>query len=93
MQYRKKPIIVDAFKWTGDSDQEEYQYPGWFIDAVKHEIIKFWDPGTPGVYLTVRNEDGTWRVERGDFIVRMEDGEIDACAVDIFNAMYEKIEV
>jgi len=33
MKYRKKPIIIEAFLWTGGPDQIED--PVWAVDAIK----------------------------------------------------------
>ena len=36
MKYRKKPVVIEAFKWTGGQDQIED--PQWIIDAIKNNI-------------------------------------------------------
>ena len=32
-KYRKKPVVIEAFKWTGDMNQVED--PEWIIEAIK----------------------------------------------------------
>ena len=37
MKYRKKPVVIEAFKWTGDIIQKED--PEWIIEAIKDGIV------------------------------------------------------
>ena len=39
MKYRKKPVVIEAFKWTGEPDQTED--PEWIIAAIKKGIVTF----------------------------------------------------
>lgn len=39
MKYRKKPVVIEAFKWTGDMNQVED--PEWIIEAIKKGTIWF----------------------------------------------------
>ena len=39
MKYRKKPLIIEAFKWTGGPDQRED--PEWMVDAIRKNIVAF----------------------------------------------------
>lgn len=43
MRYTKKPITVDAFKWTGGSNQAED--PDWILEAMKNvfDRVRFQD--------------------------------------------------
>jgi len=56
MLYRKKPIIVDAFQWTGGSDQTED--PEWIIQALIDGTVYFIGAGTPDVALCIQTLDG-----------------------------------
>jgi hypothetical protein len=42
MKYRKKPIVVEAFKWSGDINQLED--PEWIIEEIKKGNVWFYRP-------------------------------------------------
>ena len=92
-KYRKKPVVVEAFKLTGDIKQEEY--PGWIIDAIKNEDIRIYELsilGAPSkVYMEIDTLEGTHRASIGDYIIRGVKGEIYPCKPDIFEVTYEPI--
>ena len=35
MKYRKKPVVIEAFQWTGGPEQEDD--PEWIIEAIKKQ--------------------------------------------------------
>lgn len=37
--YRKKPVVIEAFRWTGGPDQEED--PVWFLEAMMDGRVFF----------------------------------------------------
>ena len=39
MKYRKKPVVVEAFKWTGGPDQESD--PEWIVEAIRGGVVHF----------------------------------------------------
>ena len=94
MKYRKKPIVIDAFLWTGGPDQTED--PEWIIDAIKAKAVTFEDAtiAGPGMWETVMRIDtleGRMTARSGDYIIRGVKGEIYPCKPDIFDATYEKV--
>lgn len=96
MKYRKKPIVIEAFKWTGDIDQEDD--PVWAVDAIRSGVLSFVNSGTPNVEMVVRTlEDGRLRQAKhfaspGDWIIRGIKGELYPCKPEIFEATYEFVE-
>ena len=38
-RYRKKPVVIEAFKWTGGPAQLED--PEWIVDAIKRQEVWF----------------------------------------------------
>jgi hypothetical protein len=85
MRYRKKPIVIEAFKWTGDAEQVED--PVWICDAIR-------DGRAAVVYpeLRIKTLEGTMIASPGDWIIKGVVGEIYPCRNDIFEATYEKVE-
>lgn len=90
MKFRKKPIIVEAFIWTGGPDQKED--PVWMCDAIKHNEAYFIKAGTPYVEFYIKTLEGDMRVNEGDWIIKGIQGEIYPCKPDIFKLTYEVVE-
>jgi len=86
-KYRKKPVIVDAFRWTGDRDQIED--PEWIVEAIKSGKVRFSEDGES---LLVDTHEGILMANQGDYIIRGIQGEIYPCKPDIFEATYEQVE-
>jgi hypothetical protein len=89
MTFRKRPIVIEAFKWTGDVNQTED--PVWICDAIRAGTVTFKNEGSPLVCLLVKTLEGTMRAEPGDWIIRGIKGEIYPCKPDIFEATYEQV--
>lgn len=95
MKYRKKPIIVDAFKWTGGQDQTED--PEWIADALKKGIKEIngaefcKNESEARVWIGINGEGNVryWAVS-GDFILRDSGGHLSSMKPDTFEATYEK---
>jgi len=89
MKYRKKPIVIEAFKWTGGPDQTDD--PVWAVEAIKAGSIRFENSGTPNVVMLIDTLEGTMRGNQGDYIIQGVKGEIYPCKPDIFEATYEAV--
>lgn len=85
--FRKKPIVIDAVQWPGNSFKSTP--PEWLVAALYKE------PGTPGFLMRLDNDlfietlEGRMRAAPGDWIIRGIKGEIYPCKPDIFAATYE----
>ena len=91
MKYRKKPIVIEAFKWTGGPDQD--QEPDWIVRAVKDKCISFnYYPGTSDVQMVIETLEGSHTASQGDFIIQGIKGELYPCKPDIFLATYDKVD-
>ena len=89
MQYRKKPIVIDAFKLGHDF------MPDWFLDKkATNEItthnVDERPRGGPDFAL-IKTLEGQMRAENGDYIIRGVKGEVYPCKPDIFEATYEPV--
>lgn len=89
MKYRKKPVVIDAFQWTGGPDQIED--PVWICDAIREDRVRFENAGTEGVALLIDTLEGTHRANPGDWIIRGIKGELYPCKPDIFAKTYEPV--
>jgi len=80
--YRKLPVEIEAFKWTGDQDQTED--PLWAIQAVKDRVLTF-----DRAFAYIKTLEGTMTVNPGDYIIKGWKGELYPCKPDIFENTYE----
>lgn len=90
MKYRKKPVVIEAFRWTGGPDQTED--PQWMIDALRNGTAYFDQPGTPNCALMIHTLEGNHRADQGDYIIKGIKGELYPCKADIFEMTYELAE-
>ena len=90
MKYRKKPVVIEAFCWTGDIDQSED--PEWIVKAVRSGKARI----MPGNYMrspymiieTLEEEHIAWP---GDYIIQGVAGELYPCKPNIFLKTYEEV--
>lgn len=81
MRFRKKPIDVQAYQWTG---ADRLSWPDWLKEAADKE--EFMTPSGERPYID--SFDGKFPVEEGDWIV-LENGELTCHNPDYFNEAYE----
>lgn len=86
-KYRKKPVVVEAFQWTGGPDQTED--PEWIVEAIKQGTVRFNDEGTDQVTMEIATLEGNHIARQGDYIIKGIKGEIYPCKPDIFEQTYE----
>lgn len=89
MKYRKKPVVIEAFKWIGGPEQTED--PEWIVEAFENGIVRFENDGTPKVAMLIDTLEGLLRVTRGDWIIKGIKGELYPCKPDIFEMTYEAV--
>ncbi|MCP9331909.1 hypothetical protein [Lentilactobacillus hilgardii] len=90
MKYQKKPVVIEAFKWT--ADQEQSEDPEWIIKAIKNGTVTFINKETSDVKLVIKTLEGNHIANRGDYIIQGVHGELYPCKPDIFEETYEKVE-
>ena len=83
MKFRKKPVIIEAIRYTGDNVME---------------ILNFCK-GTATVnyfccvgVLTIHTLEGNMDVSIGDWVIKGVKGEFCPCKPDIFEQTYERVE-
>ena len=80
MKYRKKPVTIEAIKWTGDNLSE--------VIAFGHTRIIVRDNNV----LIIPTLEGDHEAQIGDMIIKGIKGELYPCKPDIFDATYDAVE-
>ncbi|MBZ9894220.1 hypothetical protein LB545_07665 [Mesorhizobium sp. BR1-1-6] len=87
MRYRKRPVVVDAWKFTG---QDRMDWPEPF--ASETTLMADLPESKPMVEaILIGTLEGTMRADIGDWIIRGVKGEFYPCKPDIFEAIYEPV--
>ena len=96
-EYRKKPLIIEAIQWNGNSNKSE-------IDAFVGKILKtelesetayLVEKGPPIFSLLLETKEGIMKVSKGDWIIKEPfptgDRDFYPCKPDIFESTYEEV--
>lgn len=78
-KYRKKPVVIEAFKWGTDV------VPEWWVEASGTKI----DIRTGSAFI--QTLEGTHEARKGDYIIQGVKGEIHPCKPDIFELTYDRM--
>lgn len=84
-KYRSKPVVIDAFKWTGGPDQTED--PEWIVSRIKMGQVSFSDGR-----MFIKTLEGIMEAQPGDYIIKGIAGEIYPCKPEIFEYKYERVD-
>ena len=97
-QFRKIPVIIEAFQMTRERRQNNYEWPEWLHKAWNkpHSCEgAVWPkdyPNSDGTdQLCIGTLEGVYVVSWNDWIIRGIKGELYACKPDIFEATYEEV--
>lgn len=83
-KYRKKPVIIEAVKWTGDNTLDICLFMDKTINVDKIAGIES--------KLNIATLEGNMKASRGDYIIKGVNGEFYPCKPDIFDKTYEPAE-
>ena len=87
-QYRKKPVVVEAYQFDNRISNRP---PYWLTSAIaRGEVVDH--TGEKHPHLIVETLEGKMRVSFMDWIIKGVQGEIYPCKPDIFDATYEVVE-
>ena len=79
MKFRKKPVVVEAFRWGTD------EVPQWWKDKKGITLgVQYGSAFIPTL-------EGEMEAKVGDWIIKGVMGEIYPCKPDIFELTYEKV--
>ncbi len=97
-QFRKKPVVIEAFKLTRESRADMTLWPGWMQNAwaTPHEepgaMYPADHPDSDGTdELLIYTLEGLHRVSFDDYVIQGVKGELYPCKPDIFEATYDKV--
>ena len=79
-KFRKKPVVIEAIKWTGDNYEEIAN----FLGEARRLI--------PGNGLEIYTLEGIMSASIGDYIIKGVQGEFYPCKPDIFELTYEEVD-
>jgi len=79
-KYRKKPIVVDVFRWLMDD------VPEWITSAIRANKINFDMRG-----MIISTLEGEMLASPGDYIIKGVKGELYSCKPDVFEQTYELV--
>ena len=95
-QYRKKPVVIEAFQMTPEHRASNEFWPSWMDEAWQLEretdgSLYPTEAGTGNGPLSIGTLEGNLAVSWGDWIIRGVNGEIYPCKPDIFEQTYEAV--
>lgn len=88
MKYRKKPVVIEAYQYPTNENDETVSHPKWFLDCIIAGKIR----ASAFDYLEIETLEGVMKANPGDWIIKGVKQEIYPCKPDIFEATYEKVE-
>ena len=90
--FRKKPVVVEAVRYSGDNSAQVVAFMGGARQA-RAEVRPVAGPGR-GMHeaLVIHTLEGDMIASPGDWIIRGVQGEFYPCKPDIFDATYEPVE-
>ncbi len=91
MKVRKKPIVVEAFRWQAKEGawgkEPSPDAPEWFKQAWQEVTIH----ETFNDALWIDTLEGPMKAKNGDYVIRGVRGELYPCKADIFAETYEEV--
>jgi len=89
MQYRKKPVVIEAIQWDGGaiSKIEINRFVGKELEMKAVPIFG----SIEDARLYIPTLEGVMEASIGDYIIKGIKGEFYPCKPDIFEATYDKI--
>lgn len=91
-QYRKKPVVIDAFQMTEAAFNNDGggfgEWPAWAQEAC--EAGKIIMHGPLGIAAKIPTLEGLMDVTFDDWIIRGVKGELYPCKPDIFEQTYDQ---
>lgn len=92
MKARKKPVVVECVKWTGDNLQEVRDFVGNYLIENYIEIHTYNKRIETLDSIEIRTLEGNHLCNIGDYIIKGVQGEFYPCKPDIFAETYEVVE-
>jgi len=87
--YVTKPVTVEAFEYALLDSPHTIALPGWLMPAISGGILKPSATVPDQWYCTTKNGDVL--INKTDMLIRLDDGEIYPCDIEVFKKKYEKL--
>jgi hypothetical protein len=89
VKFRKRPVVIDAFPWSGSNHDSMQAWLASLPDRAEDSepCTVTVDPASS--VLAVHTIEGVMTASPGDWIIRGVKGELYPCKPDIFTATYE----
>lgn len=84
--YTTKPVTVEAFDSKLLDPNDTIKMPGWLVSAMIDGTIY-----AHGDIHHVKTRQGPVAMNKGDWLIRLDDGEIYPCSDEVFKKKYEKV--
>lgn len=84
MKARKKPVVVDCFKFTLKKKDKE---PDWFLKEIGKKVIIKQNGMKQDWYIITLG--GPMIISKGDWVIKGVQNELYPCKPDIFEQTYE----
>lgn len=95
MEYRKKPVIIEAVQLTKNNllSENKPKLPVWFTEAVKDGKIQVvvTEKIDNSLYAIVHTLEGKMMANANDWIIKGIKGEFYPCKPDVFEQTYERV--
>ena len=82
MQYRKKPVVIDAIQWLGDNLNALTRFTEGSRRRIEFDSDKL---------IRIETLEGVMTANVGDYIIKGVKGELYPCKPDIFEMTYEEV--
>ena len=97
-EYRKKPVVIEAFQMTKERRVSNVEWTNWMHEAwnkdfdVPSSLSASEYPNSDGTdKLVINTLEGQHIVSWGDYIIKGVQGELYPCKPDIFKETYEEV--
>jgi len=93
LKFRKKPVVIEAIQWNGNSNRKEIcDFVGKELKTELHsETAYLAGKSAPLFGLIIPTLEGEMTASAGDWIIKGVNGEFYPCKPDIFSKTYEQI--
>ena len=94
MQYRKKPVVIEAVQWNGkDNLNEVCEFLGSHLNGFEKCYLpnKRPDQEDTVTKLIIHTLEGSHDASIGDYIIKGVKGEFYPCKPDIFELTYDTV--
>lgn len=87
--YRKKPVVIEAVQWLGNSKNEENVQELLDFMQIEELVLTVKNRVT---YILIDTPEGTMEGKPGCYIIKGVQGEFYPCDEEIFNQTYEEVQ-